>query len=96
VNAQEQVTSLAFRDTMQTLTKTLVDLAGQLGRPTGKRIEITAYLTQEELAQMVVKHPGLSRVPLWPAMQRFNRLDRMEVESNRNHSRILHNKMQFN
>jgi len=53
VNAQEQVTSLAFRDTMQRLTKTLVDLAGQLGRPTGERIEITANLTQEELAQMV-------------------------------------------
>ncbi|HEV2196669.1 MAG TPA: Crp/Fnr family transcriptional regulator [Candidatus Acidoferrum sp.] len=53
LNAQEQVTSLAFRDTMQRLTKTLLDLAGQLGRPTGKRIEITAYLTQEELAQMV-------------------------------------------
>jgi len=53
LNAQEQVTSLAFRDTMQRLTKTLLDLAGQLGRPAGKRIEITAYLTQEELAQMV-------------------------------------------
>ena len=53
LNAQEQVTSLAFRDTMQRLTKTLLDLAGQLGRPTGNRIEITAYLTQEELAQMV-------------------------------------------
>lgn len=53
VNAQEQVTSLASRNIMQRLTKTLLDLAGQLGRPTGKRIEITAYLTQEELAQMV-------------------------------------------
>lgn len=53
LSAQEQVTSLAFRDTMQRLTKTLLDLAGQLGRPSGKRIEITAYLTQEELAQMV-------------------------------------------
>lgn len=53
INAQEQVTSLAFRNIMQRLTKTLLDLAGQLGRPTGKRIEITAYLTQEELAQMV-------------------------------------------
>ena len=53
LNAQEQVTSLAFRDTMQRPTKTLLDLAGQLGRPTGKRIEITAYLTQEELARMV-------------------------------------------
>jgi len=53
VNAQEQVASLASRNIMQRLTKTLLDLAGQLGRPTGKRIEITAYLTQEELAQMV-------------------------------------------
>lgn len=53
LNAHEQVASLAFRDTLQRLTKTLLDLAGQLGRPTGKRVEITAHLTQEELAQMV-------------------------------------------
>jgi CRP/FNR family transcriptional regulator, cyclic AMP receptor protein len=54
VNAYEQVTSLAFRDTLQRLTKTLSDLSGQLGRPSGDRAEITAYLTQEEIAQMVV------------------------------------------
>jgi CRP/FNR family transcriptional regulator, cyclic AMP receptor protein len=53
LNAHEQVTALAFRDTMQRLTKTLLDLAGQLGRPAGNRVEITAHLTQEELAQMV-------------------------------------------
>jgi len=53
VNAQEQVTSLAFRDTMQRLTQTLLDLAGQLGRPAGNRVEISTHLTQEELAQMV-------------------------------------------
>lgn len=53
LNAQEQVTSLAFRDTMHRLTKTLLDLAGQLGRPAGNRVEITAHLTQQELAQMV-------------------------------------------
>lgn len=52
-SAQEQVTSLAFCDTMQRLTKTLLDLAGQLGRPAGNRVEISAHLTQEELAQMV-------------------------------------------
>jgi CRP/FNR family cyclic AMP-dependent transcriptional regulator len=53
LNAHEQVTALAFRDTMERLTKTLLDLAGQLGRPAGDRVEITAHLTQEELAQMV-------------------------------------------
>ncbi len=53
LNAHEQVTSLAFRDTMHRLTKTLLDLAGQLGRTTGNRVEITAHFTQEELAQMV-------------------------------------------
>lgn len=53
LNAYEQVTSLAFRDTLQRLTKTLLDLAGQLGRPAGDRVEITAHLTQEEIAQMV-------------------------------------------
>jgi len=53
LNAHEQVTSLAFRDTMQRLTKTLLDLTGQLGRPAGDRVEITARFTQEEIAQMV-------------------------------------------
>jgi CRP/FNR family cyclic AMP-dependent transcriptional regulator len=53
LNAYEQVASLAFRDILQRLTKTLLDLAGQLGRPTGDRVEITAHLTQEEIAQMV-------------------------------------------
>lgn len=53
ISAYEQVTSLAFRDTMHRLTKTLLDLAGQLGRPTGNRVEINAHLTQEELARMV-------------------------------------------
>jgi len=53
LNAHEQVTSLAFRDTMQRLTKTLLDLTGQLGRPVGDRVEITARFTQEEIAQMV-------------------------------------------
>jgi len=53
LNAHEQVTSLAFRDTMQRLTKTLLDLTGQLGRPAGNRVEITARFTQEEIAQMV-------------------------------------------
>ena len=38
---------------MHRLTKTLLDLAGQLGRTTGNRVEITAHFTQEELAQMV-------------------------------------------
>ena len=53
LNAHEQVTSLAFRDTMQRLTKTLLDLTRQLGRPLGDRVEITARFTQEEIAQMV-------------------------------------------
>jgi len=53
LTAQEQVTSLAFRDIMHRLTKTLLDLAGQLGQPAGDRVEINAHLTQEELAQMV-------------------------------------------
>ena len=53
LSAQEQVTSLAFHDTMQRLTKILLDLAVQLGRPVGNRVEIAAHLTQEELAQMV-------------------------------------------
>jgi CRP-like cAMP-binding protein len=36
------------------LVDVLRSLASKLGRPLGEHVEITTYLTQEELAQMVV------------------------------------------
>ncbi len=53
--AYDQVNRVAEHSVMHSLVKVLQRLAGKLGRPTGgDLIEITAYVTQEELAQMVV------------------------------------------
>jgi CRP-like cAMP-binding protein len=52
--AYEQVNRLALNSVLERLTKTLRTLAQKLGRPSGDRVEIAAYLTQEELSQMVV------------------------------------------
>jgi CRP/FNR family transcriptional regulator, cyclic AMP receptor protein len=51
--AYEQLHSVAFDDTVHRLVKALVRLGHQLGRPSGDQMEICAYLTQEEIAQMV-------------------------------------------
>lgn len=50
----DQVSSLASNDVMRRLLKTLKTLADKLGQPHGEFVEIAAYLTQEELAQMVM------------------------------------------
>jgi CRP/FNR family cyclic AMP-dependent transcriptional regulator len=52
--AYEQLNSLANDDVMQRLVKTLRSLANKLGEAHGELIEIATYLTQDELAQMVV------------------------------------------
>jgi CRP-like cAMP-binding protein len=52
--AYDQVNRLALNSVLDRLTKTLKILAHKLGRPSGNRVEIAAYLTQEELSQMVV------------------------------------------
>ena len=52
--AYDQVNRLAPDNVLDRLIKTLQALAQKVGRPSGERIEIAAYLTQEELSQMVV------------------------------------------
>ena len=52
--AYDQVNRLAVDDVMHRLTNVLKTLVNKLGRPLGGLVEIATYLTQEELAQMVV------------------------------------------
>lgn len=51
--AYDQLNSLASDDLMHRLRKTLRSLADKLGAADGEFVEIGAYLTQDELAQMV-------------------------------------------
>jgi CRP/FNR family transcriptional regulator, cyclic AMP receptor protein len=53
-DAYDQVTRLAVKDVMHRLRKVLKTLVDKLGEARGELVEIAAYLTQEELAQMVV------------------------------------------
>lgn len=52
--AYAQVNTLAVDDTIHRLSKVLLKLAAKLGQDSGPEIEIPTYLTQEEIAQMVV------------------------------------------
>ena len=52
--AYDQLSSLANDDLMQRLEKTLRSLAAKLGEAHGELVEIATYLTQDELAQMVM------------------------------------------
>lgn len=52
--AYDQVNRLADDNVMEGLIKVLKTLAAKLGHPSGRLTEINAYLTQEELSQMVV------------------------------------------
>lgn len=51
--AYEQVNALALDDILCRLAKVLIGLAGKIGSSFGESVEISAYLTQEELSQMV-------------------------------------------
>jgi CRP/FNR family transcriptional regulator, cyclic AMP receptor protein len=51
--AYEQVNALALDDILRRLAKVLIALAGKIGSRLGDSVEIPAYLTQEELSQMV-------------------------------------------
>jgi CRP-like cAMP-binding protein len=51
--AYAQVNTLALDDTVRRLIKVLLSLAAKLGQQSGTLTEIPAYLTQEEIAQMV-------------------------------------------
>jgi CRP-like cAMP-binding protein len=52
--AYVQVNTLAVDDTIHRLSKVLLKLAAKIGQNSGPEVEIPTYLTQEEIAQMVV------------------------------------------
>ncbi len=52
--AYAQVNALAVDDTVHRLGKVLLKLAAKIGQNSGAEVEIPTYLTQEEIAQMVV------------------------------------------
>jgi CRP-like cAMP-binding protein len=52
--AYDQLSSLAHDDLMRRVVKTLRSLANKLGETRGELVEIATYLTQDELAQMVM------------------------------------------
>jgi CRP/FNR family transcriptional regulator len=52
--AYAQVNTLAVDDTAHRLGKVLLKLAAKIGQNAGPEVEIPTYLTQEEIAQMVV------------------------------------------
>jgi CRP-like cAMP-binding protein len=51
--AYDQVNLLSSGGTLDRLVKVLLRLGKQLGRVAGDKIEIDAYLTQEEISQMM-------------------------------------------
>jgi CRP/FNR family cyclic AMP-dependent transcriptional regulator len=52
--AYAQINTLAADNTVQRLARILVTLANKIGRKSESLIEIPTYLTQEEIAQMVI------------------------------------------
>jgi CRP/FNR family transcriptional regulator, cyclic AMP receptor protein len=52
-DAYDQLNSLAFSDTVHRLIRVLVRLGTQVGRTSAHRTELSTYLTQEEISQMV-------------------------------------------
>jgi CRP/FNR family transcriptional regulator, cyclic AMP receptor protein len=52
-DAYEQITTLAARDLTERVTQVLLNLASKLSTPNGDTVRIPAYLTQEEISQMV-------------------------------------------
>jgi len=53
-DAYDQLTTLAFNDTVHRLVKVLLRLGTQLGHRSGERTALSVYLTQEEISQMVL------------------------------------------
>ena len=53
-DAYDQLNTLASSDTVHRLVRVLLRLGSQLGHTAGQRTELSAYLTQEEISQMVV------------------------------------------
>jgi CRP-like cAMP-binding protein len=53
-DAYDQLNTLASSDIVHRLVKVLLRLGTQLGHSSGEKTELSAYLTQEEISQMVV------------------------------------------
>jgi CRP-like cAMP-binding protein len=53
-DAYDQLNTLAFSDTVHRLVSVLLRLGTQLGHTSGQMTELSAYLTQEEISQMVL------------------------------------------
>jgi CRP-like cAMP-binding protein len=53
-DAYDQLKTLASSDTVHQLVRVLLRLGTQLGHTSGQMTELSAYLTQEEISQMVV------------------------------------------
>ena len=53
-DAYDQLNTLASRDTVHRLVRVLLRLGTELGHTSGQRTELSAYLTQEEISQMVM------------------------------------------
>ena len=52
-DAYDHIDALSLHDTLSRLIKVLLKLAAEMGRPAEDRVEIDAYLTQDEIAQFV-------------------------------------------
>jgi CRP-like cAMP-binding protein len=52
-DAYDQLNSLAFNDVVHRLVRVLVKLGTEMGRASKQGTEVSAYLTQEEISQMV-------------------------------------------
>src|SRR5579864_5682525 len=53
-DAYDQLNTLASSDTVHRLVRVLLRLGTQLGHSSGGKTELSAYLTQEEISQMVI------------------------------------------
>lgn len=52
-DAYNQIAAVTIHDLTERVVQTLLKLAPKLGRPSGDGVQIAAYLTQEEISQMV-------------------------------------------
>jgi len=82
--AYAQVNTLAVDDTAHRLGKVLLKLAAKIGQNSGPEVEIPTYLTQEEIAQMVVAR----RERISTALNFFRRKNMIQYT---NHGHLLLN-----
>ena len=76
-DAYDQITTLASQDLPGRLVQVLLGLASKIGRPAGEAVQIPAYLTQEEISQMV----GARRERVSTALNSLRRRGLLEYSS---------------